>query len=298
MKANAKRVAFESEGSKLIADLYMPEGRTDRLPAVLVTGSWLTVKEQMSAVYGPRMAAAGFAALAFDFRGWGESAGEPRCYESPTKKARDFRSAISFLQALPEIDGSRIAALSVCASSGYAALAASEDPRLRSIAMVAPWLHNAELVRFIYGGEKGVNDRLERGRAARAKYERTGTVDFVTAASPSDTTAAMYGDFPYYFDPSRGAVKAWENKMAVMSWTDWLEFDAVGIAPKLKTPTLLVHSDLAAVPDGARAFHAGLTGPKEIRWTTGGQFDFYDKEPQVSFSAKAASDHFRKTLMT
>jgi dienelactone hydrolase len=297
MGASAKRVTFESEGTKLIGDLYMPQERpAGRLPAMIVTGSWLTVKEQMPALYAERMAAEGFASLAFDFRGWGESEGKPRFHESPAKKARDMRNAVAFLQEQPEIDPARVGALAICASSGYAALAATEDSRLRSLVMVAPWLHNAELVRLIYGGETGVQERLEKGRSAKSKYERSGEVDVVVAASASDTGAAMYGNYPYYLDASRGAIKAWDNKMAVMSWIDWLEFDAIRIAPRLEIPTLMVHAEEAAIPDGVKAFHAAMRAPKELRWTNGDQFAFYDQNPQVSFSVKAAAEHFRTTM--
>ena len=60
----------------------------------------------------------------------------------------------NLLQGLRELDPKRVGALAICASSGYVALAASEDTSLRSISMVAPWLHNAELVCLIYGGEQ------------------------------------------------------------------------------------------------------------------------------------------------
>jgi uncharacterized protein len=297
MSENVRRVTFESDGAKLVGNLFFPPNTSSgRAPALIVSGSWLTVKEQMPAVYAARMAAEGFAALAFDFRGWGESAGGPRFHENPERKVRDMRSAITFLRTLPGIDPTRIGALAVCASSGYAALASTEEPALRSMAMVAPWLHDAGLVRHLYGGEQGVQERLSAGRAARAEYERSGALAVVPAASKTDVRAAMCGDFPYYLDPTRGAIGAWDNKFAVMSWVDWLELDAIRVAPRVTTPTLIVHSEQGAIPDGARRFHAGLGGPKQIRWTDGDQFAFYDREPQVSFSVKAAVEHFRATM--
>jgi fermentation-respiration switch protein FrsA (DUF1100 family) len=297
MESNVQRVTFKSDGATLTGDLYLPRERSRPLPGLVVTGSWLTVKGQMPAVYAARMAGEGYAALAFDFRGWGESEGEPRFHESPVLKARDIRNAVAFLRTQPEIAADRIGALAVCASSGYAAMAATEEPTLRSLVMVAPWLHNQELVRLVYGGEQGVRERLEKAHSAKDKYDRTGKVDVVVATSATDSSAAMFGDFAYYLDAKRGAIKSWDNKMAVMSWIDWLEFDAIRLAPRLKTPTLLVHSERAAVPDGARAFHAALRGPKQIRWTDGDQFAFYDQEPQVSFSVNAAAEHFRGTLL-
>ena len=75
-----KDVSFKNQNSTLIGKLYLPDEYKsgDKLPAVVVTGAWTTVKEQMPATYAEKLAANGFAALIFDFRGWGESKDEVR----------------------------------------------------------------------------------------------------------------------------------------------------------------------------------------------------------------------------
>lgn len=57
-------MVFHSEGTPLIGRLYRntPDLNT-RQPAVVVTGSWLTVKEQMPAVYARRLAGLGYTAF-------------------------------------------------------------------------------------------------------------------------------------------------------------------------------------------------------------------------------------------
>ena len=49
--AQVKKVTFESNNQTLIGDLYLPDDYQagDKLPGVLVTGAWTTVKEQMPA---------------------------------------------------------------------------------------------------------------------------------------------------------------------------------------------------------------------------------------------------------
>ncbi|MGW4327966.1 hypothetical protein ACWEKR_18950 [Nocardia sp. NPDC004573] len=81
-----------------------------------------------------------------------------------------------------------------------------------------------------------------------------------------------------------------------MSWVDWLTYDAIALAPKITQPTVLAHSEQAAIPDGARRFHDGLAGPKDIVWTPGTQFDFYDQEPQVTVAVDTVAAHFARTL--
>jgi fermentation-respiration switch protein FrsA (DUF1100 family) len=288
-------VFFDSEGDRLAGHLFRPAG-AGRLPAVVVTGSWLTVKEQMADRYAQRLAEQGFVALSFDFAGFGQSEGQPREVESPVHKSRDIHHAVTFLRRHEAVDSDRIGALAICASSGYAAANAVSDVRIRSLALVAPWLHDAGLVEAIYGGPDGVADRIEAAQKARARYDETGEVDYVPAASRTDPTAAMYGAFDYYLDADRGAVAAWPNRHAVMAWTEWLTFDPIPLARRITAPTLMVHSESAALPDGARRFHDGLSGPKEIVWLTGGQFDFYDQEPQVTQAVSLAARHFDASL--
>jgi len=292
------RVSFDSEGDELVGDLYLPPAPAGggRLPALVVTGSWTTVKEQMAGLYARRLAERGFAALAFDFRGFGESAGEPRAYESPARKAQDIHNAVTFLASRPELDAARLGAVGVCASSGYTAVNAARDERVRSLVLIAPWLHDGALVRALYGGDEGVRQRIEAGEAAHERYEQSGEAAHVPAISTTDESAAMFGEFDYYLNSERGAIPEWPNHFAVMSWPEWLGFDPIRVAPEILAPTLLVHSPDAAVPDGARRFHRDLGGPADFLWTQGTQFDFYDQEPQVTVAVDAAEAHLRRTL--
>ncbi|MFI7386453.1 alpha/beta hydrolase [Streptomyces sp. NPDC049813] len=291
-------VTLPSAGVDLRGDLYLPTSQSagQAAPAVLVVGSWLTVKEQMAGRYAAGLARRGLTALAFDFRGYGESKGDPRDFESPERKIEDIVSAVAHLRSRADVDASRIGALGICAGAGYVAVAGSREPQLRSVAMVAPWLHDATLVEAIYGGPDGVRERMAQGEAARATYESTGEVEYIPAASATDERAAMYGPFDYYLQADRGAVPQWGNRFAVMSWPQWLTFDPIAVAPHCTAPTFMLHSPDAAVPDGARRFHEALPASKELRWTTGSQFDFYDQEPTVEPALDSVRDHFERTL--
>lgn len=296
---NQQKVTFVSEGDKLTGILYIPANYKEggKIPAIIVTGSWITVKEQMAGTYAKKLAGEGFATLVFDFRGYGESGGEPRQYESPQRKIQDIKNAVTFLQTLPMIDPNRIGGLGVCASSGYMALAAAEDKRIKVFVAIAPWLHDTDIVKLIYGGEKGVNEKIAAGKAAREKYKQTQVNDLVPACSVTDNNAAMFGPFEYYLSPTRGAIPEWQNQFAVMSWPEWLQFDPIKEAVKISVPTLLVHSEGAAIPDGAKRFYDKLVSPKDFYWMKGTQFDFYDNLSTVNEASKKAAQWFKEYLM-
>ena len=289
------RVRFPSGSDVLVGDLHQPQGQDTESATtiVIVTGSWTTVKEQQADFYARRLAAAGLTTLVFDFRGFGQSEGNPRCWENPARKVEDIRAAVSFAASQGY---TRIGALGIYASAGYQAVNAADDHRVCSLALVAPWLHNRELVAPYYGGEAGVADRIDMSRAAATRYAETGEVSYIPAISTTDESAAMFGPFDYYLDPQRGDIPEWDKRIAVMSWEPWLTFNPIDSASKVTVPVHMVHSRDGAVPDGAQLFFDALPGPKHIDWLPGTQLDFYDQPAQVDPAVAAVVEHFRHTL--
>ena len=282
--AQSQRVVFESNGDRLVGDLFLPDDfeAGDKLPAVVVTGAWTTVKEQMPARYAAEMADRGYAALAFDFRGWGQSEGEPRQLEDPERKTEDIVAAAEYLAARPEVDADRLAGLGICASSGYMADAAARSPRIGSLALVAPWLHNAEIVEATYGGAETVENLIATGRKAEGKGE------MIEAASATNEDSLMY-QAPYYVDAERGAIPEWDNRFNLASWEPWLTYDAVKLSGDINAagvPVTIVHSEAAAIPGGAHSFFDALDVRKEELWLDDvGQMDFYDRDDAVTEAA-------------
>jgi hypothetical protein len=296
--ATLQRVQFESHGQRLVGDLYLPNRPKPgkRLPAIVVTGAWTTVKEQMPGRYAAELADRGYAALAFDFRGWGQSEGSPRQEEKPERKTEDIMAAAAYLVSRPDIDADRIGGLGVCASAGYLAGAAIRSQHLRSIAFVAPWLHDSELAEQIYGGAAKVTDLLATSDRASTRFATTGEATLVVSASMTDSSALMF-QIPYYNERPRGQIPEWTNQFNVSSWRPWLTFDALAIAPSLSKPFAMVMSDAAALPKSARQFYAATRGDKRELWIdNASQFDFYDAGPVVKRSADFVVEHFRRTL--
>lgn len=282
-------VSFERDRLSLHGTIHRPADAASPIPAVVVTGAWATVKEQMAGTYAREMARRGFSALAFDFAGWGESAGEPRYLEDPEAKTKDILAAVDYLADRADVDSAHIYALGICASAGYMAKAAADSGKLAALALVAAWLHDADLARSIYGGDEAVA-RLIAASAAPAAV--------LTAASTTDETAVMY-QAPYYTEPDRGLIPAFDNKFNAASWKPWLTYDAFESAPRLDKPLLMVGSASMALPAGAASYEARTHAP--LRTLRLGddvtQFDFYDREDVVRASADAVAAHFNRSLL-
>ncbi|PJZ53898.1 nuclear transport factor 2 family protein [Leptospira adleri] len=290
-----RKVEFLSQGLKLVGKIHLPPDFDERkkYAGVIVTGSWTTVKEQMPDLYARKLAKEGFVALTFDFRNYGESEGEPRNLEKPNLKIQDIENATKYMQTLSYIDS--LNGLAICASSGYLSEALAKGLKLSRVAFVAPWLHDKELAEFVYGGPEGVGKLKEKSDQAEYSYKKSNKVKYVPAVSETDSTAAMFGPFDYYLNEKRGKIREWRNQFAVMGWRDWLEFDPIPSAKKIKTPILMIHSEGAAIPNGARLFYKDLSAEKKFVWVEKAtQFDFYDQEPYTSDAVKKVKEWFLK----
>jgi fermentation-respiration switch protein FrsA (DUF1100 family) len=280
---------FFRGGNRLAGRLFRNTDRIDiRQPAVIVTGSWLTVKEQMPDTYARLLAERGYTAFTFDFTGFGESAGEPRQAEIPDRKIADLIAVADFVSTLSIVEPATLTHLAICASAQYGLAALARGSQVRRFVSVAGWYHDTASVAPFYGGPAGVDARVARARAAIDRYSTTGTVETVPAYQAGDENAAMFFELDYYANAARGAVPAWTNQMATISWAYWFMFDGLRAAEHVRTPALFVHSDGCVFPDNVRTVHARLCGPKQLVWAEGTQTDFYDQPAQLEQAVNAA----------
>jgi len=296
--AMKRKVHFDRDNLALVGHLYTPEhfDENGHYPAVIVQGSFSSVKEQMSGTYAQKFADQGFVALAFDYAHYGESAGEPRQFESPAEKLSDLQAAVTFLSNLPYVDA--VGMVGVCTSGGNAAYLGATEPRLGALATVAAFLPGPALFNLMYGEDALAQQKAEAA-TARRKYQATGEVDIIPAYSETDPTAVNYGpegSFDYYLNTSRGNVPEYKNESALMGLEQFLEFDPVSQASAITVPTMIVHSDESAFPDEARKLFEGIQGEKELVWGDGNHYDYYDSPPQIDNAVANVGRFFRTHL--
>ncbi|MDJ0626791.1 MAG: dienelactone hydrolase family protein [Rhodobacter sp.] len=291
-QVETRTFTFENEGATLSGTLYLPEGHNGTaLPAVVVTGAWTTVEEQMPRIYAEEMVERGFAAFTFDFRGWGKSGDLPqnaRFVESPEAKTSDIRAAFDFVATLPEVDATRINGLGICASAGYMIDAVSGNGLVQKVGLVAPWLQNQEIVHAVYGGADGVAGLIEMSRRAEAAGGQ-----IIPAAGPEGAEGVLMPIGGYYYEADRGAIPEYDNRWNNAGWEGWLTYHPADNAQRLDKPLAIVHSEAAAIPQGVRSFLDGFAGDATLEWLEDvTQFDFYDNPEDVTRAADTMADHF------
>ncbi|MEM6487733.1 MAG: alpha/beta hydrolase [Pseudomonadota bacterium] len=285
-----RTVTFESGGSALSGTLYLPgDGAAAPADAVIVTGAWTSVEEQMPSTYARTMAERGFIAFTFDFRGWGKSGDLPggqRFIEDPAAKIEDLEAAIDLVASLPEV--ARVHGLGICASAGYMLDATRGNAAVARVGLVAPWLQDRQIVEDVYGGAEGVAGLM----AVAAEAEAVGG-QVIPAAGPEGAEGVLMPLGGYYDEPSRGAVPAYDNAWNNAGWDDWLGYHPLDRAGAFDKPLAIVHSDAAAIPEGVRGFVQAYAGTATQRWLEDiTQFDFYDDPAAVTAAADTMAAHF------
>lgn len=293
-----RKISFKRDGLILVGNLFTPDNfnEKDRYNAIIVEGSFTSVKEQMSGTYAQKFAEQGFVTLTFDYSHYGESEGVPRQTESYIEKTKDLKAAVTYLNDLPIVKS--VSMVGVCTSAGNTAYLVADDARIKAIATVAAFLPTPELFSLMMGGEKGIAQRLEAGIIAKGKYQETGEVTFIPAYSETDPNAVNYGPgmFDYYLNEKRGNVPNYRNAFNIMAWDTMLAFDPISKASGVKVPAIVVHSDQSAFPDNAKKFYAEFQGPKELVWADGNHYDYYDSPAQIDNAVKNVTRFFKQYL--
>jgi fermentation-respiration switch protein FrsA (DUF1100 family) len=105
---------------------------------VIMAGGLAVAKEPGTDRFAERFHEAGFTVLAFDYRHFGESGGQPRQIARIGEQHADLQAAIDFARTLPEVDATRLAIWGFSASGGHVFPVAARNPDLAAAIAQAP----------------------------------------------------------------------------------------------------------------------------------------------------------------
>lgn len=139
-------VTFLSCGVRCAAWWYRPapegagrgETATRPRPCVVLAHGFCGVREMRLDAYAARFAAAGYAALVFDYRHFGASAGEPRQLLDIDRQLADWGAAVAFARSLEGVDAGRVVLWGTSFSGGHALVTAAADARIAAVIAQVP----------------------------------------------------------------------------------------------------------------------------------------------------------------
>ena len=133
-----REVSFDVGGLSCAGTLYLPDRDADTVGCVVMCPGGSLTRRDGIPTYAQRFAAAGFAALAFDYRHWGDSGGAPRRWFSLRRQLEDCRAAVTHARTLDGVDPDRVALWGMSSAGGHVLLTAAEDSRIAAVVSIAP----------------------------------------------------------------------------------------------------------------------------------------------------------------
>jgi uncharacterized protein len=265
-------VTFTSAGERCAAWLYRPQ-QADA--CVVLAHGWTGVREQRLDAFAERFAAAGLAALVFDYRHFGASEGTPRSLLDIAKQHADWRAAIDYARALEGIDPAKIALWGSSFSGGHVVTVAAEDARIAAVVAQVPFmdgfanlrrlgkLHSLRLTAL------GLRDQL--GALAGRSPQ------MVASVGPPGSLAVMNSpDAEPGFQALNPSGLQWPNEAAARIVLRVGSYRPAKKVPQVRCPILFVLAgdDVVTPPDLA-VKAASRAQRAEVRTYPGGHFDPY-----------------------
>jgi dienelactone hydrolase len=281
------RVEFPSGGVRCVAthlpgagDAFADE--EGRRPCVVMGHGLAGTVDAGLLPYAERFAAAGLDALAFDYRHFGLSGGEPRQLLSVKRQLEDYAAAIAHARSLPGVDPKRIVLWGSSYSGGHVVAAAVSDARvaaaiaqtplmdgLAGVLNVARYAGPGQLVRLTLAGLRDLAAAV-RGRPS---------VTIPAVGPPGDLAAMTTPDA----EPGYLAIvgPSWRNELAARIMLYAGSYRPGLKAGRLPCPMLVQIADRDSVAPVKPAQDAvwRATGRAELRTYPIGHFDVYRGAP-------------------
>jgi pimeloyl-ACP methyl ester carboxylesterase len=230
--------------------------------------------------FAERFAAAGVAAMPFDYRGFGDSSGPPDVVDAE-RQLEDWRAAIAFARSLPGTDPERVAVFGSSLGGGHALAAAAADLRVAAAVSQVPFL---DAVRQMHRPAPAVLARM----LGTALLDRAGAA----LRRPPRALPAVGGPGEPAFINAPDAEVGWRRVVAMGEESRWRNRAAARVllrrpyrparlAPGLRCPWLVCVGEDDNVATPRAAVEAARAAPLgELRTYPGvNHFDVYDGEP-------------------
>jgi uncharacterized protein len=265
---NRSDVTFPSNGDTCAAWLYRPDvAPAVPIPIVVMAHGLSGTRRDRLGAFAERFAAAGYAALVFDHRGFGDSEGDRDRFE-PGRQLEDWRAAIAAARATAGVDAERVVTFGSSMGGGNALAAAAADRRVAAAISQVPFL---DIVRQAYRASPAVSARMVAA-AVRG--------DHLPAIGQPDEAAfinAPGGEEGWRRVVEIGEDSRWRNRVSAR-WLLGRPFNPGRHAARLHCPWLVCVGEADRVAKPGPAIAAARRAPHgELRTYPGvDHFDIYD----------------------
>lgn len=300
-----RSIEFPSRGETCRGVLLVPDGATGPLPAVVMAGGWCYVKEVVMPKYAKYIVDAGYAVLIFDYRSFGDSDGEPRQHIVPLEQQEDYRSAITYLEGLPEIDSDRIGIWGISFSGGHVMVVGATDSRAKCIVAIVPVVDGYESMRRDHGELRFVELQKAIAEDRRVRAADPTRRGYLPMSSPNPSTELSSWPYPEVYEIFNNIKKTEAPNHIHENTTEsvelLLQYTVFPYTPRiLNTPTMVIVAEgdnITSWDLEIDAFRSIPTEKKElVVLPHTSHMSLYNREERLEIAGRAGARWFAEHL--
>jgi fermentation-respiration switch protein FrsA (DUF1100 family) len=286
-------------GIKLHAWVFRP-AHGEPAPAITMAHGFSGLKYRGLRPYAERFRDAGFVVIVHDHRNFGLSGGEIRGDIDPWQQISDWRRVISYLEALPGVDPSRLGIWGTSYAGGHAIVLGATDSRLRVVSVQVPIINGYEqsLRRVPPDARAALQEFFSEDERAQLRGEppkRQWVVSLDTTQRAAYRSQDMIDYHAAYAIPEgvehADTITVRSSRLAQM-YEPGLWIPRIGPKPLLM---VVARNDVITPTDLALAAFERAVEPKRLELIDRGHFDSYRSEFEAS--SCAARDWFIEHLI-
>jgi uncharacterized protein len=276
-----KAVSFYSEGVRLVGDVYRPDDvrAGERRAGIVLCHGYTGVKDLYLPDNARVLNEAGYVAMTFDYKGWGDSEG-PRSRLAPYSRVADVQAALTLLGTLPDVAADRLGIYGTSYGGATVVWVGAIDPRVKCVVSVVGIGNGARWMRSVRRPDEW-HDLLERSRQDRDRRAVEGKSQFVSREEillPDRQSAEL-------------ALAARRNNPAAVSAIpleyvdETLQFHPEWVVDRIAPRPILfitTDDDRLVPPEESVALHARAGEPKRLVVLKG--FGHYEVYTEPAFS--------------
>ncbi len=279
-------LTFDSGGDAIAAWLYRPTagaGEGGPVPCVVMAHGFSATRRDRLPAYAERFAAAGFAVLLFDYRGFGESGGRERQVVDIRRQHEDYDAAIATAGGLEGVDSARIALFGSSFSGGHVVAVASRHPEVAAVIAQVPFADGLVQLR-ITPPKVALRATFDAIRDQVAAWRGKPPVTLPAAGPPGSYAVMTAPEAEPGFMAIMGPESRWQNAAGARIMLHVGSYRPVAKAARVCCPLLVQVGDRDETTPPAPAIKMAGRAPRgELLRYPVGHFEPYLGEPFERF---------------
>ncbi len=238
------------------------------------------------------LSAAGMDVLAFDYRGFGRSDGEPRQTVSVAGQVADFRAALDCAAALPGVDPGRVVLWGVSLAGGHVFEVAADRDDIAAVVSLTPIVSGAAAGRLALRHHRPSD--IARSTVAGLRSRFRGPVMMPVVGRPGELAALSLDG--HYEDYLAIAGPTWRNEIDATVGMELGAMRSAASAAKVRAPMLVQIADFDRSAPPYAALKAAVKARAQVRHYPCDHFDVWPGKERFDLVVSHQAAFLRRVL--